>query len=178
VIETMRDPKRVVEPIATTSSPAATERAPTPPAPETAATAPRPAPVVPVVIADGSPFRIILAEDIPADAAADRPLRFTVADNVVVDGSMVIAKGTAVTGEVAGKAGKKFLSKGKLTFRLLQAEGADGKPLRIRATPAEGPTGSTRPLETKGARSKQLAAARGTEYIGYIDGEQTVAAPR
>ena len=175
VIETMRDPKRVVEPTATS---AADERAPAKPAPETAAPAPPPAPVVRAVIADGLPFRIILEENVPADAAEDRPLRFTAADNVLVDASVVIAKGAGVTGEVAGKAGKKFLSKGKLTFRLLQVEGVDGKPLRIRATPAEGPTGSARPLEAKGPRSKQLAAARGAEYMGYIDGEQTVAAVR
>jgi hypothetical protein len=26
----------------------------------------------------------------------------------------------------------------------------------------------------KGAKAKELAAARGTQYVGYIDGQQTV----
>jgi hypothetical protein len=38
---------------------------------------------------------------------------------------------------------------------------------------AEGPT--IRTFETtKGSKTKGLAAAQGTEYIAYIDGEQTV----
>jgi serine/threonine protein kinase len=131
-----------------------------------------------VVIADGAPFRIILAEDIPADAEAGRSLQLTVAENVLAGGSVVIARGAPVTGEIASKAGKKFLSKGKLTFRLLKVEGVDGKPLKVRATPADGPAGSSRPVDTKGSRSKTLAAARGAEYIGYIDGEQIVAVQR
>jgi serine/threonine protein kinase len=175
VIEAMRNPKAAAEPIVSpppeVKEPTQTKAAPEPivhaPAP------PAPPPAVPVAIADGLPFRIILAEDVPADAEADRPLRFTAADDLLVGGSIVIAKGSVVTGEIAGKAGKKFLSKGKLTFRLLNVEGADGKALRIRATASGSPA---RPLDAKGPRSKQLAAARGAEYIGYIDGEQVVAA--
>ncbi len=199
VIEAMRNPKPAAQPIVS-SPPAVREPTPaksvletappapetTPPAPETAPPAPEtasparlaPPPTVPVAIADGLPFRMILAEDIPAGAEADRPLRFTAADNVLVGTSIVIAKGAAVTGEIAGMAGKKFLSKGKLTFRLLKVEGSDGKALRVRATPIGGSAGAARPLEAKGSRSKQLAAARGTEYIGYIDGEQIVAAAK
>ena len=168
VIEAMRNPKSAAEPIVSPSPPAVSEPTPAKALPE-----PAPPPAAPVVIADGLPFRIILAEDIPSDAEADRPLRFTAADNVVVGGSIVIAKGAAVGGEIAGKAGKKFLSKGKLTFRLLTVEGADGKALRVRATATGSPA---RALDAKGARSKHVAAARGAEYIGYIDGEQVVAA--
>jgi serine/threonine protein kinase len=177
VIEVMRNPKSAAEPIVS-SPPEVREPTPAKSAPETVPPEP-PAPppaVLPVVIADGLPFRIILAEDIPANAEADRPLRFTAADNVLVGGSIVIARGSAVTGEVAGKAGKKFLSKGKLTFRLLKVEGADGKALLVRATSTGGQTGSARPLDAKGARPKELAAVHGAEYIGYIDGEQIVVA--
>jgi hypothetical protein len=176
VIEAMRNPNAAAEPIAS-SPPEVKEPTTAKSAPETVPPAPpAPPPAVPVVIADGLPFRIILAEDIPADAEADRPLRFTAADNVLAGGSIVIARGSAVTGEVAGKAGKKFLSRGKLTFRLLKVEGADGKAVRVRATPTGGQAGSARPLDAKGARSKELAAVHGAEYIGYIDGEQIVGA--
>jgi serine/threonine-protein kinase len=168
VIEAMRNPRSAAEPIVS-PPPAVSEPTPAKSAPETVAPAPPPAAAV--VIADGLPFRIILAEDIPDDAEADRPLRFTAADDVLVGGSMIIAKGAAVGGEIAGKAGKKFLSKGKLTFRLLNVEGAEGKALRVRATSTGGPA---RPLDAKGPRPKHLAATRGAEYIAYIDGEQIV----
>jgi hypothetical protein len=72
---------------------------------------------------------------------------------------------------------KKFLRKGnKLAFRLLKADGLAGQTLNVRATPARSAAGpSQRPVENgKGAKAKDLAAARGARYIGYIDGDQTV----
>ena len=64
----------------------------------------------------------------------------------------------------------------KLTFRLLQVDGVDGKKVNVRAMSgrrAEGPT--IRTFETpKAPRRKAWLPRRGTEYIAYIDGEQTV----
>ena len=131
-----------------------------------------------VTVADGLPFRILLADDVPADAAPDQALRFTVPDGLKVDDAVVVAKGAIVTGSIVAAAGKKnvFGKSGKMTFRLAQADTVDGKKLSVRATPAHGANGSpTRPLDTgKGAKSKELAAARGAEYIAYTDGQQTV----
>jgi hypothetical protein len=63
-----------------------------------------------------------------------------------------------------------------LTFRLVQADSVDGKKMNVRAMSgrrADGPT--TRSFETtKGSKTKGLAAVQGTEYIAYVDGEQTV----
>jgi serine/threonine-protein kinase len=147
---------------------------------------PKPAPkkpavaLAPVNVNDGLPFRIILAADVPSDAAEGQALRFTVVDGLQVDGNTVIAKGAAVTGSVTGETGKKkILGMGggsKLTFRLLQADGVDGKKVNVRAMSgkrADGPT--IRTFETlKGSKTKGLAAAQGTEYIAYVDGDQTV----
>ena len=147
---------------------------------------PKPAPskptvaLAPVAVNDGLPFRIILSADVPADAPEGQALRFTVVDGLQVDGNTVIAKGAVVTGSVTGETGKKkILGMGggsKLTFRLLQADGADGKKVNVRAMSgkrADGPT--IRTFETlKGSKTKGLAAAQGTEYIAYVDGDQTV----
>jgi hypothetical protein len=47
--------------------------------------------------------------------------------------------------------------------------------MNIRATPARGRDGSSkRPVNTSGNKSKLVAAAAGAEYMGYIDGPQTV----
>jgi hypothetical protein len=152
---------------------------------EAAAPPPKPAPqapavqMVPVKIADALPFRIALAEDISSTSPEGKALRFTVLDGLVVGDKTVIAKGALVTGAIASEGGKKkFLGMGgsKMTFQLQQAESIDGKRINVRAASgkrADGPT--TRPFDTgKGSKSKELSAAQGTEYIGYIDGEQTV----
>jgi hypothetical protein len=165
---------------AATPTPPATKAEPPP------TEAPKPAPrrpavaLVPVTVSDALPFRIILAADVPSDAPGGQALRFSVPDGLTVDDKVVIAKGATVTGSVTGESGhKKILGIGggnKLTFRLLQADAVDGKKLNVRAMSgrrAEGPT--IRPFETvKSAKKKGLAAAQGTEYIAYIDGDQTV----
>src|SRR5260370_23035048 len=131
-----------------------------------------------VSVDDGLPFGIILDQDVPADAPQGEALRFTVADGLKVGDALVIAKGAGVTGSIASELGKKkFLGMGgKMTFRLDKVDAIDGQKISVRAAPKRRADGATaRPLDTgKGAKSKELAAARGTRYIGYIDGQQTV----
>jgi hypothetical protein len=51
----------------------------------------------------------------------------------------------------------------------------DGRKLTIRATPTRGRDGSSkRPVNTGARKPKEVAATVGTEYLGYIDGPQTV----
>ncbi len=133
----------------------------------------------PVAVGDALPFRILLSEDVPNDVEQGKTLHFTVADGLRVGGTVVIAKGAGVTGMVAREAGKRkllpFVGR-KTTFQLQQVDSVDGKKLNVRVTagrPAEGV--ATRTFDTgKGAKPKGLAAAEGTEYLGYIDGDQTV----
>jgi hypothetical protein len=134
-------------------------------------------------VSDALPFLILLAEDVPTDVEQGRALRFTVVDGVRVSDHVVIAKGATVTGMIAREAGKKkFLGLGgaKATFELQQVDAVDGKKLNVRATsgrPADGP--ATRPLDTgKGSKPKGVSAVEGTQYVGYIDGEQTVSASK
>jgi serine/threonine protein kinase len=149
-----------------------------PPPPKPAAQAPA-VQLAPVTVSDALPFGMLLAEDVPTGVEQGAALRFTVADSVRVGGNVVIAKGATVSGMVAREAGKKkFLGLGgaKATFQLQQVDAVDGKKLNVRATsgrPSDGP--ATRPLDTgKGSKPKGVAAVEGTEYVGYIDGEQTV----
>jgi tRNA A-37 threonylcarbamoyl transferase component Bud32 len=173
VIEVMRDPKRVVSSEPATPAPApaaeAAKPAPTPLPPPV----PSANPAVSVTLSDALPFRITLDEDIPADAEAGLPLHFTAAADLRVNGAVVIATGAAVAGEIAEVAKKKFLLKGaRMTFRLLKADAVDNQKLTVRSTPSGSPK---RPVDAgKGARSKDVAAAKGAGFIGYIDGEQTV----
>jgi serine/threonine protein kinase len=144
---------------------------------------PKPAPpppvvTVPVTVGDALPFRITLDDDVPADAEGGLELHFTVADGLKVGDNVVVAKGARVTGAVIGEVGKKILGIGskKLNFRLTETVGVDGKKLNLRATAGHAGKGPVaRPFDTgKGSKSKELAAAKGTEYYAYTDGEQTV----
>ena len=169
------------------STPAATEQQPSaipPPAPvEAAKSAParRAAAVAltPVTLGDGLPFQIVLAADVPSNATEGQAIRFTAVDGFKVGNDVVIAKGATITGEVMGEKGKKILGIGgnKLTFRLLQADSVDGKKVNVRSMSGKRSDGPTiRTFETnKSGKVKGLAAAQGTEYIAYIDGDQTVA---
>ncbi len=139
-------------------------------------TQPPPKPVVStvmVVLNDGTPFNIKLAEDIPETAEEDRPLRFTVTEDVRLDGAVAIAKGATVIGAIAEK--KKGLF-GKMTLKLIQADTVDGKKLNVRAIPARRAEGSYGQVDTGARKPKGMVAAAGTPYVAYIDGNQTVAA--
>jgi len=149
--------------------------APPPPAPAPAKPA-APA-VVPVNVSEGMPFSIKLAEDVPTDAEEGRILHFTAVDGLKVGDNLVIAKGAAVTGSVVEAAKKKaFGIGGKMQFRLLQVDAVDGKKLNARAEPSRGKDGpAKRPIDSgaKG-KTKEIAAAAGSLYVGYIEGDQTV----
>ncbi len=130
-----------------------------------------------LTLSDALPFRIALTDDVPADAPEGQVLNFTVIDDVKVDGIVVIHRGAAATGSVVGEAGKKkFFSTSKVTYQLVAADGVGGAKIHIRATAARKADGPiSRPLDTgKYAKAKELAAARGTDYIAYVDGQQTV----
>ena len=203
VLEAMRDPKAApVDRSATNkaasttskSQPAAPVAQPvqtTPtapvqvPLPAVATPAPVPVPVtrtldkvVLVTVADGSPIPLKLAADVPVELEEGQVIRFTVSQDFKEGDTVVIAKGAAATGAVVDVAGKKkFLGMGgsKVTFRLTQVDAVDGHKLNLRATPAKNANGpGQRPLEPAGKKpSKDLIAAAGMDYIGYIDGEQT-----
>jgi len=205
VIEAMRDPKKIpAEPANTKKTTAVAIGKPTvapppvlppppvsQPAPNTAKMTTAPAAPLPVAVkpaapaavdvkvSDAMPFSIKLAEPVPADAEEGLTLHFTVVDGLKVGDAVVIAKGAAVTGSIVEAAGKKkvFGLGAKMTFRLLQVETVDGKKLNIRAEPSRAKDGpAKRPIDAgaKG-KSKEVAAAAGSQYVAYIDGEQSVA---
>jgi hypothetical protein len=115
---------------------------------------------------------------VPVSAEEGHALSFRVVEDLKVGNTILIARGATVTGSIASEAGKKkFLGMGgKMTFQLDSVDAVDGQKISVRASAARkgsGPT--TRPIDTgKYAKAKDLAAARGTDYIAYVDGDQTV----
>jgi len=202
VIEAMRDPKKIPAAPAEakkTTAPAIAKPSITPPpvvavappvtppvntakmttAPPVPAAKPAAPPSVPVNVSDAMPFSIKLAENVPADAEEGRTLHFTAVDGLKIGDAVIIAKGAAVTGSITEAAGKKkvFGMGSKMTFRLLQVDAVDGNKLNIRAEPSRGKDGpAKRPVESgaKG-KTKEIAAAAGSQYVAYIEGDQSVA---
>ena len=152
--------------------------------------APAPAPVVvaapqtvSVPVPDAAPFRITLAADIPADAEVGRQIRFTVTEDFKLNNATILAKGSPVQGEISDtpKKGKIFGIGGtKLSFKLTQARTPAGHTISVRALPSAKNDGITqRPVDTgQKTGSKDIAAAQGAMYIGYVDGAQTVTVPK
>jgi serine/threonine protein kinase len=180
----------------TTTAPASSTaaRAPTvvpEPLPPTIAAAPPPAPIqapppkiqaTQVTVQDATPFRMILAQDIPATVDLGVPVKFTMEEDFKVNGVVVLAKGAPISGEISETAKKKkFLVVGgaKLSFTLNKATGPNGVDLNVRALSARRADGATeRAVDLGKTGNKTLAAMQGAEYIGYVDGTQTVNVPK
>ena len=147
---------------------------PKPVRPDTARVAAQP---VTVSVGDGVPFPIALAQDVRVLAQEHEQLTFRAAEDVKVGDVVVIPKGATVTGEIVNGNGKKFLGMGsKMTFKLNWAETVDGQKIPVRASVTRRPDGpSVRPVDTgKYAKPKEMAAVSGTDYVAYIDGDQTI----
>jgi len=131
--------------------------------------------ITPIVLGDALPIRLTLSEDIPTDSAEGDPVRFRVAHDVRVGDTVVIPKGAEAIGSIVDGAKKKLLVfAGKITFRLDTVDAVGDQKVFIRATQArhgDGP--SKRPVISVG-KSKKVAAPAGGEYLGYIDGSNTV----
>jgi hypothetical protein len=64
-----------------------------------------------------------------------------------------------------------------MTFQLLQADAVDGKKLHVRAESARGKNGQTKHPIDSGAKGKnKVAAAAGSVYVAYTEGDQAVSA--
>jgi serine/threonine-protein kinase len=140
-------------------------------APPPVPTVPSP-PAVTVNLVDGLPFGIELAEDVSNEVKAGTTIRFRVPKEVVSEGSVVIPKGTIVTGQVVEESRKKaFVVNVKATYELLKADLAGGQTLRVRATPTAGQ--SRRPIDSAAKKKpKDVAAPAGTPFVAYVDGAQ------
>ena len=170
-------------PIATSSNAILT---PVPAPVATPAPAPAAAAVVPqgnvnVTVPDAIPFKVTLAVDIPSDADVGRPLRFAASEDFTVGNNVVLPKGATVYGEISEAGRKKMfgIGGGRLSLKFTKAEVPGGKTLNVRALAVKKGDGATqRSVDTGVRQPKDMAAAKGTEYIAYTDGEQALTIPR
>jgi hypothetical protein len=129
-----------------------------------------------VWVIGGLPFGITLIEDVPPNPEPGRALHFQATRDFRIGGTVVIARGATVTGEVVDPGKKNILGRGgKTVFRLIQADAADGTRLKVTAKPGRRSDGiGEHALEPPGHKGKELVAPAGAEYLAYIDGDQFV----
>jgi serine/threonine-protein kinase len=174
VLEAMRNP---VQSVPVAEAPPSRTLVPAPAAVTEAAppklVVPPPTETKVFTLSNGLPVAIQLAADVPADPDPGTPLKFTLKGAFNVNGTTVLAAGAPVIGEVAGVK-KGLLGRGaKPTYRLISVASVDGSKIALRAVPAKSDK-MERVLEASGKHDKSLTAPAGTEYVGYIDGAQTV----
>lgn len=89
-----------------------------------------------VKLQDGTQVDIITTETISSKTAKERdPLIFQMAEDVIIEGKIVIKAGAIVKGEIIEAERSKMLGKaGKLDFSLDYAKAVDGQNIRLRAT--------------------------------------------
>jgi serine/threonine-protein kinase len=129
-----------------------------------------------VPVLAGVPFEIVLMEDVPAEPVPGTALKFQTAKDIVVAGSVVIAKGAPVRAEVLEPGKKNILGRGgKPAFRLVDVLAVDGSKVQVKASPGRTGDKNEHNIEPAGHKGKDSLAPKGTSYLGYFDGDQTVA---
>ena len=147
-----------------------------------------------IVLAEGTPINVVTAEEITSKAAKPNdPVKFTIADDLVINGQVVVRKGTPVVGSViTAQKGGYMGNSGKLAIQVESTTTSDGQPLKLRA--AKGGEGDDKTTSTfalasfinplflfrRGGEAKILAGTAVTVYAGEekrfrVDGSTLVA---
>jgi hypothetical protein len=105
-------------------------------------------PQEPIVLAEGTPIRVVTALEINSkDANPNDPVNFTVDEDVSVNGQVVLRKGTAAVGSVINAEKGGYMGKsGKLAIQVESTQTLDGGRLKLRA--AKGNEGKDKTTST------------------------------
>jgi uncharacterized protein DUF2846 len=147
-----------------------------------------------IVLAEGTPINVVTSEEITSKAAKPNdPVKFTIADDLVINGQVIVRKGTPALGSViTAQKGGYMGNSGKLAIQVESTTTSDGQTLKLRA--AKGGEGDDKTTSTfalasfisplflfrKGGEAKILAGTAVTVYAGEekrfrVDGSTLVA---
>jgi hypothetical protein len=146
-----------------------------------------------IVLPEGAALNVVTAQEINSkDAKPNDPVSFTVAEDLALNGQVIVRKGTAAVGSVINAEKGGYLGKsGKLGVQVESTQTVDGQPLKLRA--AKGKEGNDKTTSTavlsaivpffllkKGGDAKIPAATPVTVYVAEekhfrVDGSNLVA---
>ncbi len=88
-----------------------------------------------IILSEGTPINVVTAQETTSKAAnPNDPVNFTVDEDVVINGQVVVRKGTAAIGSVINAMKGGYLGKsGKLAIQVESTQTVDGQPLKLRA---------------------------------------------
>jgi len=101
-----------------------------------------------IILAEGTPIRVVTAQDITSkEAKPNDPVNFTVDEDLTINGQVVVRKGTAAVGSVINATKGGYLGKsGKLAIQVESTTTVDGARLKLRA--AKGNEGKDKSTST------------------------------
>lgn len=88
-----------------------------------------------IVVTEGTPINLITAKEIlTREVKPDDPIEFTVAEDLTINGQVVVRKGTpAVASVIIPEKGGYLGKSGRLAILIESTTTSDGQPLRLRA---------------------------------------------
>ena len=97
-----------------------------------------------ITVPDGTAFTVLTVDELSSKTAAEGdPVNMKVADDVVINGHVVIAKGTLVKGTITNVEQRGHMGKGgKLSLRVDSTTTVDGQKIKLRAAKGKGDTGT------------------------------------
>ncbi len=124
---------------------------------------------------------LLTTENVEKDDTVD----FDVADDVVVGGHVVIAKGAPARGKVVRVkgAGKKKAKDAEVVFRFTSVTAVDNQQIPVRGVPAKSKKSDSKeneiPVNTPipGMAERMVGAEKGREYACYTDTDAIIRAP-
>jgi hypothetical protein len=101
-----------------------------------------------IVVAEGTAINVITAKEVTTkEAKPNDPVDFTVAEDLVINGQVIVRKGTPAIGSVINAEKGGYLGKsGKLAIQVESTTTSDGQRLRLRA--AKGREGDDKTTST------------------------------
>jgi hypothetical protein len=135
-----------------------------------------------IVVAEGTPLNVVTTQEVTSKTASPNDnVNFKVDEDLVVNGHVIVTKGTLARGSVINAEKGGYLGKsGKLGIQVESTETVDGQPLKLRA--AKGKEGSDKTNSTaalslispvflfkKGGEAK---IAQGTPVTVYVAEEK------
>src|SRR6185295_90920 len=101
-----------------------------------------------IVVTEGTAINVSVAKEVTSkDAKPNDPVEFTVTEDLVINGQVIVRKGTPATGSVINAEKKGYMGKsGKLAVQVESTTTSDGRPLKLRA--AKGREGDDKTTST------------------------------
>lgn len=101
-----------------------------------------------IVVPEGTPIKVAVAKEVTSkEAKPNDPVEFTVTEDLVINGQVVVRKGTPAIGSVINAEKKGYMGKsGKLAVQVESTTTSDGHGLKLRA--AKGREGDDKSTST------------------------------